>query len=83
MNDIPAGAGAAEFADDDDSSEAQVARLVADATRLPVDRSLFPMAEGVPDDAAISAPVPEIRATATEERFKDFATDGITHVVIS
>ncbi len=36
----------------------------------------------VPDDAAINAPVPEVRAT-TEERFKDFDIDGITHVVIS
>ncbi|KAK4039084.1 hypothetical protein C8A01DRAFT_36986 [Parachaetomium inaequale] len=81
MDDIPAGAGAADFPDDD-SPEAQIARLRTDAERLPVDRSLLPMAEAVPDDAAISAPVPEIRAT-TEERFNDFVIDGITHVVIS
>ena len=81
MVDIPAGAVDCEFADDD-SPEAQIARLRADAARLPVDHNLLPMAKGVPDDAAISAPVPEIRAT-TEARFNDFAIDGITHVVIS
>ncbi len=74
-------AGAADFLDDN-SPEAQVARLRAEAARLPVDPTLLPLIDGVPDEAAITAPVPEVRAT-TEERFKDFAVNGITHVVIS
>ncbi len=73
--------GPADFLDDN-SPEAQVARMRADAARLPVDPTLLPLIDEVPDDAAINAPVPEVRAT-TEERFKDFDIDGITHVVIS
>lgn len=78
MDDTPAGA--AEFADAD-SPEAQIARTRAYADRLSVDPTLLPLTQGVPDDAAISAPVPEVGAT-TEERFKDFAIDAITHVVV-
>ncbi|KAK4151835.1 hypothetical protein C8A00DRAFT_35504 [Chaetomidium leptoderma] len=77
-------ADAADFPDAN-SPEAQVARTRADADRLcaaTVDPTLLPLTEGVPDDAAISALVLEVRAT-TEERFKDFAIDAITHVVIS
>ena len=74
-------AGAADFPDAN-SPEAQVARARADADRLFVDATLLPLTDGVPDEAAINAPVPEVRAT-TEESFKDFAIDGITHVVIS
>jgi hypothetical protein len=74
-------AGAADFPDAN-SPEAQDARAQAYADRLVIDTNLLPLPDGVPDDAAIDAPVPEVRAT-TEERFKDFAIDGITHVVIS
>ncbi len=74
-------AGTADFSDDD-SPEAQVARMRADAARLVVDPTLLPLIDGVEDDTAINTPVPEVRAT-TEERFKYFAMDGITHVVIS
>jgi hypothetical protein len=48
---------------------------------VPVDPSLRTITLGVPDDAAIDAPVPEARAT-TEERFQDFDLISITHVVI-
>ncbi|KAL2145794.1 hypothetical protein VTI28DRAFT_6293 [Corynascus sepedonium] len=45
------------------------------------DPSLRTIILGVPEDIAIDAPVPEVRATA-EERFKDFDINSITHVVI-
>lgn len=43
--------------------------------------SLRTVTLGVSDDAAIDAPVPEVRVTA-EERFKDFDMNSVTHVVI-
>jgi hypothetical protein len=57
----------------------------ADATKplaTPAEEpSLRTIAAGVPDDAAIEASVPEIRAT-TEERFTGFDKDSVSHVVI-
>lgn len=56
-----------------------------DATNAPKaqvdDPSLRTIQLGVPDDEAIDAPIPEAQAT-TEERFKDYDTSGVTHVVI-
>lgn len=66
----------------DDSPEAQIEALKRYAARLPVDPSLHTLTKGVPDNEAIDAPVPEVRATVAEERFKDLDRDAITHVVI-
>ncbi|KAL2190525.1 hypothetical protein L209DRAFT_750636 [Thermothelomyces heterothallicus CBS 203.75] len=46
------------------------------------DRSLRPITLGVSNDAAIDAPVPEVRATTTDQRCKDFDMNRTTHVVI-
>jgi len=66
----------------DDSPEAQIEAIKTYAAQLPVDPSLRTLGEGH-DATAIDTPIPEVRATPTEEKFKDFATDTVTHVVIS
>lgn len=57
----------------------------ADATQASTtpaeEPALHTITEGLPDHAAIEASVPEVRAT-TEERFKDYDKDRVSHVVI-
>ncbi|KAL2177562.1 uncharacterized protein P884DRAFT_15726 [Thermothelomyces heterothallicus CBS 202.75] len=46
------------------------------------DPSLRPITLGVSNDVAIDAPVPEVRATTTDQQCKDFDMNRTTHVVI-
>ncbi|KAK4108737.1 hypothetical protein N656DRAFT_783990 [Canariomyces notabilis] len=75
----PAATAAAAAAADDPPVPPRAPKISVD----PSLRTLTVGPNGVPndDDAAIEAPVPDVQAT-TEECFKDFDTNSITHVVI-